>query len=81
MTVQDIGALNVSDCAADDCDLYLLTTQKYFLMRSGVGVMGFQILPDIDVVEHDVNWSRRVVLPDHRVFDLAPREDAKEAPN
>ena len=29
MTVQDIGALNVSDCAADDCDLYLWTTQKY----------------------------------------------------
>jgi len=29
MTVQDIAALPVAGCAADDCDLYLWTTQKY----------------------------------------------------
>jgi len=29
MTVQQIAMLNVSACTADDCDLYLWTTQKY----------------------------------------------------
>ena len=29
MTVQDIAALQVADLAANDCDLYLWTTQKY----------------------------------------------------
>jgi len=29
MTVQEIAALPVAGCAADDCDLYLWTTQKY----------------------------------------------------
>jgi N6-adenosine-specific RNA methylase IME4 len=29
MTVSDIAALPVAGCAADDCDLYLWTTQKY----------------------------------------------------
>lgn len=29
MTVQEIAALSVADLAADDCDLYLWTTQKY----------------------------------------------------
>jgi len=29
MTIVDIAALSVSDCASDDCDLYLWTTQKH----------------------------------------------------
>ena len=29
MTVQEIAALPVAGCAADDCDLFLWTTQKY----------------------------------------------------
>lgn len=29
MTVQEIAALPVAECAADNCDLYLWTTQKY----------------------------------------------------
>ena len=29
MTVEEIAALPVAGCAADDCDLYLWTTQKY----------------------------------------------------
>jgi N6-adenosine-specific RNA methylase IME4 len=36
MTVQEITALPVAGCAADDCDLYLWTTQKYLPDAFGV---------------------------------------------
>jgi N6-adenosine-specific RNA methylase IME4 len=36
MTVQDITALPVAGCAAEDCDLYLWTTQKYLPDAFGV---------------------------------------------
>jgi N6-adenosine-specific RNA methylase IME4 len=36
MTVADIAALPVAGCAADDCDLYLWTTQKYLPDAFGV---------------------------------------------
>lgn len=36
MTVQEIAALPVGSCAADDCDLYLWTTQKYLPDAFGV---------------------------------------------
>ena len=36
MTAQEIAALPVAGCAADDCDLYLWTTQKYLPDAFGV---------------------------------------------
>ena len=36
MTVQDIAAIPVAGCAAEDCDLYLWTTQKYLPSAFGV---------------------------------------------